>query len=75
LPKEQKIGLLHRYDMMRHWHETDHLAFETFVTGDGLHMNDWGYRCSCDLRWALPIADAATRPTETGGPAAGDENG
>jgi len=30
--KEQKIGLLHRYDMMRHLHETDHLAFETFVT-------------------------------------------
>jgi lysophospholipase L1-like esterase len=62
--KEQKIGLLHRYDMMRHWHETDHLAFETFVTGDGLHMNDWGYRCLA-TSLGVAIADAATRPTET----------
>ncbi len=62
--KEQKVGLLHRYDMMRHWYETDHLAFETFVTGDGLHMNDWGYRCLATSLGAA-IADAATRPTET----------
>jgi len=62
--KEQKIGLLHRYDMMRHWHETEHLAFETFVTGDGLHMNDWGYRCLA-ASLGVAIADAATRPTET----------
>jgi lysophospholipase L1-like esterase len=62
--KEQKVGLLHRYDMMRHWHEIDHLAFETFVTGDGLHMNDWGYRCLASLL-GVAIADSATRPTET----------
>jgi acyl-CoA thioesterase I len=62
--KEQKIGLLHRYDMMRHWYEIERLAFDTFVTSDGLHMNDWGYSClATSLGFA--IADAATRPTET----------
>jgi acyl-CoA thioesterase I len=62
--KEQKIGLMHRYDMMRHWYEVEHLAFDTFVTGDGLHMNDWGYRCLA-TSLGVAIADAATRPTET----------
>jgi acyl-CoA thioesterase I len=43
--KEYKVDLLHRYDIMRHWHEVEGLPFETFVTQDGLHLNDWGYAC------------------------------
>jgi acyl-CoA thioesterase I len=62
--KEQKVGLMHRYDMMRHWHDIEHLGFETFVTSDGLHMNDWGYNCLASSL-GVAIADAATRPTET----------
>jgi acyl-CoA thioesterase I len=62
--KAQKVGLLHRYDMMRYWYETEHLAFDTFVTSDGLHMNDWGYSCLA-TSLGVAIADAATRPTET----------
>jgi len=62
--KEQKVGLMHRYDMMRHWHDIEHLGFETFVTNDGLHMNDWGYNCLASSL-GVAIADAATRPTET----------
>jgi acyl-CoA thioesterase I len=62
--KEQKVGLLHRYDMMRHWHDIERLAFETFVNGDGLHMNDWGYNCLATTL-GVAIADAASRPTET----------
>jgi acyl-CoA thioesterase I len=64
IAKEQKIGVMHRYDMMRHWHDIERLAFETFVTGDGLHMNDWGYNCLA-TSLGVAIADAATRPTET----------
>jgi lysophospholipase L1-like esterase len=64
IAKEQKIGLMHRYDMMRHWHDVERLAFETFVTSDGLHMNDWGYSCLA-TSLGVAIADAATRPTET----------
>ena len=62
--KEQKVDVLHRYDMMRHWYEIERLAFETFVTSDGLHMNDWGYGCLA-ASLGVAIADAATRPTET----------
>jgi len=62
--KQQKIGLLRRYDMMRHWYETERLPFETFVTPDGLHMNDWGYACLA-ASLGMAIVEAATRPTET----------
>jgi lysophospholipase L1-like esterase len=62
--KEQKVDLIRRYDMMRHWHDIEQLPFETFVTADGLHMNDWGYACLA-TSLGMAIADAATRPTET----------
>jgi acyl-CoA thioesterase-1 len=53
-----------RFDLMRYWHETEHLPFKTFVSPDGLHMNDWSYAC---LAKALgqAIAEAAERPAAT----------
>jgi hypothetical protein len=30
---------------MRHWYNVDALPFETIVSSDGLHMNDWSYDC------------------------------
>ena len=60
--KETSIGVFHRFAIMRHWRETRDLPFETFVTPDGLHMNDWGYDCWAKLL-AASIAEAATRPT------------
>jgi hypothetical protein len=66
LAKEEKVGLFHRFDMMRRWHETEHLPFETFVSPDGLHHNDWSYGCLA--KWlGFAIAEAVTRPTETAG--------
>jgi len=62
--KEQKVDLMRRYDMMRHWREDEQLPFETFVTPDGLHMNDWGYGCLA-TSLGMAIVEAATRPTET----------
>jgi acyl-CoA thioesterase I len=46
---------------MKHWSEVDHVAFERFVSPDGLHLNDWGYACMAkDL--GIAIAEAAQRP-------------
>ena len=60
--KTERVSLFHRFDLMRHWHETEHLPFKTFVSSDGLHMNDWSYAC---LAKALgqAIVEAAERPT------------
>jgi len=59
--KQEDIDLFRRYDLMRRWHEHDHLAFESFVSRDGLHMNDWSYACMAK-GLGLAIAEAATRP-------------
>jgi lysophospholipase L1-like esterase len=42
-------GIFPRFEVMRAWHETQDLPVETFVTQDGLHMNDWGYACFAQL--------------------------
>jgi acyl-CoA thioesterase-1 len=60
--KESKVDLLHRYDIMRHWHEVDGLPFETFVTRDGLHLNDWGYACVAKSL-GVAIAEATAHAT------------
>lgn len=59
--KEENVDLFHRFAVMRDWHEGRHLPFDTFVSPDGLHMNDWGYGCWAKLLGAA-IAEAATRP-------------
>ena len=59
--KEQDVDLFPRFNVMKHWSEVDHLAFETFVSPDGLHMNDWGYACMAK-GLGMAIAEAAQRP-------------
>ena len=59
--KEENVDLFRRFAAMRDWHETQHLPYGTFVSADGLHMNDWGYACMAKLL-AGAIAEAATRP-------------
>jgi acyl-CoA thioesterase I len=62
--KAEHVGVFHRFDLMRHWYETEHLPFKTFVSGDGLHMNDWSYACLAKAL-GMAIAEAATRQTAT----------
>ncbi len=59
--KEENVDLFRRFEVMRNWHEVQHLGFDIFVSPDRLHMNDWGYSCWAKLI-AAAIADAATRP-------------
>jgi len=49
---------------MKRWHEAEHLPFDTFVSPNGLHMNDWSY--SCLAKWlGTAIDDAVNRPIAT----------
>ena len=59
--KEENVDLFRRFEVMRNWHEVQHLGFDVFVSPDRLHMNDWGYACWAKLIGAA-IAEAATRP-------------
>jgi hypothetical protein len=57
----EHIGVFHRFELMRHWYLVEHLPFETFISADGLHMNDWSYACLAKAL-GMAIAEAATRP-------------
>jgi acyl-CoA thioesterase I len=62
--KEQNVDLFRRFALMKRWHQTDHMPFDTFVSPDGVHMNDWSYACLA--KWlGAAIEEAATRPTTT----------
>ncbi|EGP07362.1 lipolytic enzyme [Bradyrhizobiaceae bacterium SG-6C] len=47
--KQTHVPVFRRYVAMRHWHEDQAIAFDRFITADGLHMNDWGYSCLARL--------------------------
>jgi acyl-CoA thioesterase I len=62
--KAEHIGVFHRFELMRHWYLVEHLPFDTFVSTDGVHMNDWSYACLAKAL-GMAIAEAATRPIAT----------
>ncbi len=39
------VGLFRRFDIMRDWFQVEHMPYARFITRDGLHLNDFGYRC------------------------------
>ena len=59
--KVENVDLFRRFDVMKRWYVADHMAFESFVSPDGLHLNDWSYACMAK-GLSLAIADAAERP-------------
>ena len=59
--KQADVDLFRRFDVMKRWREDDHMAFESFVSPDGLHMNDWSYACMAK-GLGNAIAEAAQRP-------------
>ncbi len=60
--KAEDVDLFHRFAVMKRWYNEDHIKFESFVSPDGLHMNDWSYGCFAH-GLALALAEAAERPT------------
>jgi acyl-CoA thioesterase I len=60
--KQYNVNLFQRFAVMRDWREHQGLAFDTFVSPDQLHMNDWSYACVAKVLSGA-IAEAATRPT------------
>ena len=59
--KAENVDLFRRFEVMKRWHDADHLTFESFVSPDGLHMNDWSYACMAE-GLGMAIAEAVERP-------------
>jgi hypothetical protein len=51
---EKGVPVFHRFALMRQWCERG-VPFETSLSPDLLHMNDWSYRC-----FANNLANALT---------------
>jgi len=64
--KQDDVDLFNRFALMRFWHDDEKLPFESFLSVDLLHMNDWSYACVAKLLSA-DIAEAATRAPLTAG--------
>jgi acyl-CoA thioesterase-1 len=64
--KTENVSVFHRFEVMRHWRMAQQIPFESFLSADGLHMNDWSYACVAKLL-AAAIDDAATRATAVAG--------
>lgn len=58
--KQDAVDLFNRFAVMRFWHDDKQQAFESFLSADLLHMNDWSYGCVAKLL-AAEISEAATR--------------
>jgi lysophospholipase L1-like esterase len=67
--KSASVSVFHRFAVMRHWHKIQQMPFDTFLSPDGLHMNDWSYACVAKLL-ANAIEEAATRARAVAGAAA-----
>ena len=59
--KREDVDLFRRFALMKRWREVDKMRFESFVSPDGLHMNDWSYACMAK-GLGMAIAEAARRP-------------
>jgi len=60
----EKVSVFGRFQMMRDWYQKARVPFETFLSPDGLHMNDWSYGCLA-RGLGRAIADAARLPSNT----------
>ena len=60
IAKRADVPTFQRFEVMKHWHDDAGIAFNTFLSPDELHMNDWSYACVAKLL-AGAIGEAAAR--------------
>jgi lysophospholipase L1-like esterase len=60
--RDAEVGLFNRFMVMRNWVEGEHMAFDQFLSPDGLHMNDWSYGCVAKLLAAAILEDTKLPP-------------
>jgi acyl-CoA thioesterase-1 len=61
--KRENVGLFRRFDVMRTWRENEGMAFDTFVSPDQLHQNDWSYACVAKVLSGSIVEASSRAPT------------
>ena len=62
--KEKGVGLFRRFEIMKSWYN-DGMPYAQFVINDGLHLNDFGQKCTARLL-SQSILDAINPKQLTG---------
>jgi lysophospholipase L1-like esterase len=44
----EQISVFQRFALMRYWNKSRDIPFETFLSSDLFHMNDWSYGCMAE---------------------------
>lgn len=62
--KHDDVNRFPRFEVMKRWHDIDHMDFKRFLSPDGLHMNGWSYSCFAKAL-SVAISEAAQRPMQS----------
>jgi lysophospholipase L1-like esterase len=61
IAREEGVPVFRRWAQMKDWRDQRNIPFETFLSPDLFHMNDWSYACWAEALSGA-IAWAATQP-------------
>jgi acyl-CoA thioesterase I len=62
--QQYHVSMFRRFLIMQYWHTNLQIQLDTFLSSDGLHMNDWSYRYMAKLL-AKGLADVFVPPKLT----------
>jgi acyl-CoA thioesterase-1 len=60
----EQVPVFQRFALMRHWNKNQDIPFETFLSPDLFHMNDWSYGCMAETLARAIVAALPQKPVE-----------
>ena len=62
--RNEQVSVFQRFALMRHWKTSAEIPFETFLSEDLFHMNDWSYGCMAETLARAIVAALPQKPME-----------
>jgi lysophospholipase L1-like esterase len=62
--RDEQVSVFQRFALMRHWKTSAKIPFETFLSDDLFHMNDWSYGCMAETLARAIVAALPQKPVE-----------
>ncbi len=60
----EQVPVFQRFALMRYWNTSAEIPFETFLSDDLFHMNDWSYGCMAETLARAIVAALPQKPAE-----------
>jgi len=62
--RQEQVPVFQRFALMRYWKTSAEIPFETFLSDDLFHMNDWSYGCMAETLARAIVAALPQKPAE-----------